>query len=185
VLVSIIHEKDDNACLIKRKLLISMTKQPNHRSLRDAFGQFATGITVVTTIDSHGKPIGLTANSFASVSLEPPLVSWCVDKSSTRYEEFSTAKYYTISVLTSEQQAVSDLFALRSWDESVFDDVEWFEGPHGVPQFADVGARFHCETKHLYEGGDHLIIVGAVHDYFSDAQAPLIFSQGQYRTLSE
>ena len=80
---------------------------------------------------------------------------------------------------------MSNLFALRSWDESVFDDVEWFEGPHGIPQFPDVGARFHCQAEHLYEGGDHLIIVGAVHDYFSDVQAPLIFSHGQYRTLSE
>lgn len=161
-----------------------MTKQREHRSLRDAFGQFATGITVVTTLDKDGKPIGLTANSFASVSLEPPLVSWCVDKQSTRFTEFAAAEHYTISVLTQEQQAISDLFAQRSWDDTVFDDVEWFGGPHGVPQLPDVGARFHCRTEHLYEGGDHLIIVGAVLEYDCDAQPPLLFSQGEYRILS-
>ena len=161
-----------------------MNEQPQHRSLRDAFGQFATGITVVSTLDKKGSPIGMTANSFASVSLEPPLVSWCVDKNSTRFAEFAEAEYYTISVLHAEQQAVSDIFAMRSWDATVFEDVEWFAGPQGVPQLPGVSARFHCKTQHLYEGGDHLIIVGAVQGYDCDAQPPLLFSQGEYRVLS-
>ena len=161
-----------------------MSEQKQHRSIREAFSQFATGITVVTTLDKSGQPIGLTANSFASVSLEPPLVSWCVDKSSTRFHEFADAEYFTISVLTAEQEDISNLFAKRSWDESVFNDVEWYEGHHGVPQIPNVSARFHCKTAHLYEGGDHLIIIGAVEDYSSDPQAPLLFSQGEYRTLS-
>jgi len=161
-----------------------MSEQKQHRSIRDAFGQFATGITVVTTLDKNGKPVGLTANSFASVSLEPPLVSWCIDKSSKRFNEFADAEYFTISVLTANQEDVSNLFASRSWDESVFNDVNWFEGHHGVPQIPDVSARFHCKTAHLYEGGDHLIIIGAVEDYSSEPKAPLLFSQGEYRTLS-
>lgn len=160
-----------------------MTKPKEYRSLRDAFGQFATGVTVVTAVDTQNKPIGITVNSFASVSLDPPLVSWCVDKSSTRFKEFAEAKYYSISVLTAEQQAISDLFAMRSWDHTVFDDVEWLEGHHGVPKIPNVSARFDCETEHLYEGGDHLIIVGAVLDYDCDAQPPLLFSQGEYQTL--
>ena len=139
-----------------------MSEQKQHRSIREAFSQFATGITVVTTLDKNGKPIGLTANSFASVSLEPPLVSWCVDKSSTRFHEFADAEYFSISVLTAEQEDISNLFAKRSWDESVFNDVEWYEGHHGVPQIPDVSARFHCKTAHLYEGGDHLIIIGCL-----------------------
>ena len=161
-----------------------MSQQKYHRSIRDAFGQFATGITVVTTLDKNKLPVGLTANSFASVSLEPPLVSWCVDRSSKRFKEFSEAKYYTISVLTDQQQELSDLFAQRSWDESVFEDVEWYEGHNGVPQFKHVCARFHCKTEHLYEGGDHLIIVGLVEDYENDPASPLIFTQGEYRVLS-
>ena len=161
-----------------------MTEVKQHRSLRDAFGQYATGVTVVTTLDKSGKPIGLTANSFASVSLEPPLVSWCVDKSSTRFAEFTDAKYFTISVLTESQQDASNLFAMRSWDETVFDDAQWFEGFNKVPQIPDVSARFHCETANLYEGGDHIIIVGAVLEYECEASQPLVFFQGDYHQLS-
>ncbi len=159
----------------------STDSEGHHRSLRDAFGQFATGVTVVTTLNDAGDPIGLTANSFASVSLEPPLVSWCVDKSSTRFKEFAEAKYYTISVLTQDQEDISNLFASRSWDDSVFNDVDWFAGHHGVPQLKSCMARFHCRTEHLYEGGDHLIVVGAVEGYDSDPQEPLLFLQGRYR----
>jgi flavin reductase (DIM6/NTAB) family NADH-FMN oxidoreductase RutF len=161
-----------------------MTEVKQHRSLRDAFGQFATGVTVVTTRDKEGKPVGMTANSFASVSLEPPLVSWCVDKSSTRFSEFTDAEYFTISVLTSAQQETSNLFAMRSWDASVFDDAEWFDGLNKVPQIPNVSARFHCKTAHLYEGGDHIIIVGAVLEYECEADQPLVFFQGDYRQLS-
>jgi flavin reductase (DIM6/NTAB) family NADH-FMN oxidoreductase RutF len=161
-----------------------MTEVKQHRSLRDAFGQFATGVTVVTTLDKNGSPIGLTANSFASVSLDPPLVSWCVDRSSTRFNEFFDAQYFTISVLTSEQQEISNLFAMRSWDQTVFDDTQWFEGLNKVPQIPNVNARFHCKTAHCYEGGDHIIIVGSVLDYESEANEPLVFFQGDYRQLS-
>lgn len=160
-----------------------MTQPRQYRSLRDAFGQFATGVTVVTARSETGMPVGLTANSFASVSLNPPLVSWCVDEASTRFKELSNAEFYTISVLTDRQQALSDLFALRSWDDTVFDDIDWFEGMNGVPQFPDVGARFHCKAVHRYPGGDHLIIVGSVEDYESDAQNPLLFFQGEYKFL--
>jgi len=161
-----------------------MTEVKQHRSLRDAFGQFATGITVVTTRDEKGGPIGLTANSFASVSLEPPLVSWCVDKSSTRFSEFIDARYFTISVLTARQQEISNLFAMRSWDDTVFEDTQWYEGYNNVPQIPNVSARFHCETAHLYEGGDHIIIVGSVLEYELDADEALVFFHGDYRKLS-
>ena len=161
-----------------------MTKPREHRSLRDAFGQFATGVTVVTARNKDGIPVGLTANSFASVSLEPPLVSWCVDKTSARFEELSNTEYFTISVLTDKQQDISNLFAMRSWDDTAFDEVSWYEGLNGVPQIEDVSARFHCKLQHRYEGGDHLIIVGAVVDFESDAVEPLIFFQGDYQTLS-
>jgi len=160
-----------------------MTKPREYRSLRDAFGQFATGVTVVTARNKAGMPVGLTANSFASVSLEPPLVSWCIDKSSTRYEELSEAEFYTISVLTDKQRELSDLFAMRSWDDKAFDEVDWYEGLNAVPQLPEVGARFHCKRQHRYEGGDHLIIVGAVEDYEFEPQAPLVFFQGDYQLI--
>jgi len=148
--------------------------------LRDAFGQFATGVTVVTTVSEAGKPIGITVNSFSSVSLKPALVSWSLDSSARRYKEFSEAEYFTISVLTENQEELSNLFAERSWDDSVFEDTQWYLGHNEVPQLPDVSARFHCKTANLYEGGDHLIIVAEVLDYESEAQAPLIFCQGRY-----
>lgn len=161
-----------------------MTKHRQYRSLRDAFGQFATGVTVVTARNGAGLPIGLTANSFASVSLDPPLVSWCIDKNSARFKELLIAEFYTISVLTENQHALSDLFAMRSWDDKVFDEIEWYEGVQGVPQLQGVAARFHCRTMHRYAGGDHKIIVGTVEDYEFDSHKPLLFFQGDYRELS-
>ena len=161
-----------------------MTEVRQYRSLRDAFGQFATGVTVVTTLSSAGKPIGITVNSFSSVSLQPSLVSWSLDSSAKRYKEFSEAEYFTISVLTESQQDISNLFAERSWDDSVFKDVNWFAGYNDVPQIPDVSARFHCKTANLHEGGDHLIIVAQVLDYECDSQPPLIFCQGNYGRLA-
>ncbi len=161
-----------------------MSAEKKYKQLRSAFSQFATGITVITARDAEGKPVGITANSFASVSLEPALVSWCIDKNATRYKEFVNAEYYTISILNSEQREMSDLFAMRSWDSSVFDEVEWYEGHHSVPQLPKVLARFHCKTEHLYEGGDHTIIIGLVEDFDSDPKSPLVFFQGDYLTVN-
>lgn len=160
-------------------------KPREYRSLRDAFGQFATGVTVITANNRQEQPIGLTVNSFASVSLEPPLVSWCVDKASTRFEEFEAAEYYTISVLTEQQEEISNLFAKRSWDDTVFESLEWFSGLNNVPQIPSVSARFHCKKTDIHEGGDHLIIVGEVLDYESEPQAPLLFFQGDYRRVNK
>lgn len=160
-----------------------MSKTPEHRTLRHAFGQFATGVTVVTARGQQQQPIGITVNSFASVSLEPPLVSWCIDRSSARFHEFIEAQFYTISVLTEQQQALSDLFAMRSWDDTVFDEVDWYQGHHDVPQLKQVSACFHCEIKHRYTGGDHVILVGSVLDYEVEPAAPLLFVQGEYKTL--
>jgi len=183
-LVSIITEKDHNARLLAYYILVLMTQSQQHRSLRDAFGQFATGVTVVTTVSAAGDPIGITVNSFSSVSLEPALVSWSLDTSARRYKEFSKAEYFSVSVLTENQEQISNLFAERSWDDSVFEDVEWSKGLNNVPKIPGVSARFHCKTANLYEGGDHLIIVAEVLEYECDAQAPLIFCQGRYGRLA-
>ena len=160
-----------------------MTEKRQYRSLRDAFGQFATGVTVVSTVNKNGEPVGLTANSFASVSLEPPLVSWSIDKGASRFSDFVGAQYYTISVLSEEQQDLSNHFAMHSWDADAFSEIDWFEGHHGVPQLNNVSARFHCKLQNSFEGGDHIILLGLVESYDSEPQAPLIFFQGDYRAL--
>ena len=158
-----------------------MTNPKKYRPLRDAFGQFATGVTVITARSEAGQPIGLTANSFASVSLEPALVSWCVDEASTRYKEFIEAKFYSISILTAEQESVSNLFAERSWDDTVFDDIDWYWGLNEIPQIEGVATRFHCQTQQIYQGGDHKIILGEILEYETDPREPLLFFQGDYR----
>ena len=138
---------------------------------------------MVTAKNKEDTPIGITANSFASVSLEPPLVSWCVDKDSTRYTELLDAEFYTISVLGESQQELSDLFAYRSWDDQVFDDVVWYEGENQVPQLEGVNARFHCRQVEQFDAGDHVIIIGAVEKYEHTKQKPLVFFQGDYKSL--
>jgi len=85
-------------------------------------------------------------------------------------------------VLTVDQQEISNLFAQRSWDDTVFADVEWDKGLNDVPQLPNVSARFHCRTEHKYAGGDHIIIVGAVLEFETDPQAPLVFFQGEYKS---
>lgn len=162
-----------------------MSEKTNYRPLRDAFGQFATGVTVVTALNDEGQPIGLTANSFASVSLEPALISWCVDKASTRYRELCAAEEFTISVLAEGQRHLSDLFAQRSWDDGVFDDVRWSKDARGVPQLTDVCARFHCTLESTFDVGDHTIIIGAVRAFDADAKPPLVFHQGDYQKLAK
>ena len=160
-----------------------MNAEEKHRLLRTAFGQFATGVCVITTVDPEGKPVGITANSFASVSLDPPLVSWCVDRSATRFKEFAEAQHYSINILNSKQRSISDAFAMRSWDSTLFDEVEWYEGHNNVPQLPDALARFHCKTETRYEGGDHLIIIGRVEQFDCDPKSPLVFFQGDYLTV--
>jgi flavin reductase (DIM6/NTAB) family NADH-FMN oxidoreductase RutF len=160
-----------------------MSNQREYRPLRDAFGQYATGVTVVTARNKKDVPIGITANSFASVSLDPPLVSWCIDRASTRFAELSEAEYYTISVLGEQQQELSNLFAVRSWDDTVFDEVSWYSGQKNVPQLPDVSARYHCRLVTKHDGGDHVILVGEVEAFENSPQAPLLFFQGDYRTL--
>lgn len=130
----------------------------NVRMLRDAFGRFATGITIVTAASEHG-PIAITANSFASVSLDPPLVLWSPDKNSRRFTHFEKAENYVIHVLAADQDALcwrvsKDAYGLTP-DDYVLND-------RGVPVLSDCLARFECEQRSVFEGGDHAIVVGEV-----------------------
>lgn len=161
-----------------------MTTSKEHRALRDALGQFVTGIAVVTARNRQGIAIGITVNSFASVSLEPPLVSWCVDKNSARYRDFYDVEFYSINVLGRKQRDASNLFAKRSWDDTVFESIPTVIGPNDVPLIPNAIARFHCRRAICYEGGDHAIIVGQVERFESTDDEPLVFFQGDYYSLS-
>ncbi|WP_428670459.1 flavin reductase family protein [Roseibium sp.] len=130
----------------------------NTRLLRDAFGRFATGVTIVTTGSEDG-PVGITANSFSSVSLEPPLVLWMPDKGSRRFQYFEAAEHYAIHVLSHEQAEICSGFARNA---QAFDQLTYRTDANGVPLIENCLARFECRRHAAYEGGDHLIVLGEV-----------------------
>ncbi|WP_461521068.1 flavin reductase family protein [Porticoccus sp.] len=151
------------------------------RALRNAMGNFATGITVITTVDQEGKPRGMTANSFSSVSLDPALISWCVGKESRLFELFQQVDYFAVNILHSGQTETSQLFAGN--EQNKFDHVVWHPGLNGIPLLDDCSCIFQCQVEHRHPGGDHIILVGRVLDFSNEPLEPLIFHGGQYRTL--
>ena len=151
------------------------------RTLRDALGCFATGVTVVTTRDETGQPVGLTANSFSSVSLDPPLILFCLARSSTNVESFRQAEHFAINVLHIGQQPTSGVFA-RSGDR--FQDVAWETWDTGAPILSGALASFECATDQIVEAGDHLVIIGRVtRARFEPRRDPLLYFRGKYRRL--
>lgn len=153
------------------------------RLLREALGCFGTGVTVVTTLDHGGKPIGLTANSFTSVSLDPPLILFSLARTSANLSVLRKAGRFAVNVLHIGQQRVAGRFAER--DVARFDTVDWairMEG--GSPILAGTLASFDCKTYAIHEGGDHVIFVGQVaHAWFEPHRDPLLYFRGKYRRL--
>lgn len=148
----------------------------NPRPLRDAMGRFATGVTVVTVAGPDG-PMGFAANSFSSVSLDPPLVLWSLARASARFSHFADARHYAIHILHAAQACLIARF-LRGG--AGFDGLDTPLNDEGVPLITDALARFDCERHATHDGGDHLIIVGRVLRAAVAEGKPLIFSQGQY-----
>ncbi|WP_270729606.1 flavin reductase family protein [Shimia sp. Alg240-R146] len=153
----------------------------NQRPYRNALGSFSTGVTVITTLTDIG-PVGMTANSFASVSLEPPMVLWCPAKTSDRFEAFAPAQHYAIHVLRHDQHALALEFARRA---DAFDLIDRQDGANGAPIFDDCLARFECSTAATHDAGDHVIMVGNVTHVLLNTGAPLIFAQRDYGTFAQ
>lgn len=152
------------------------------RTLRDALGCFATGVTVVTTLDEAGQPVGLTANSFSSVSLDPPLILFCLARSSTNVDRFRQAEHFAINVLHIGQQPTSGVFARSQADR--FQDVAWETWDTGAPILSGALASFECGTEQIVEAGDHLVIIGRVkRARFEPRRDPLLYFRGKYRRL--
>jgi len=147
-------------------------------ALRRAFGRFGTGVTVVTTQSAQG-PLGMTANSFASVSLDPPLVLWSPAISSKRHDSFTAASSFCIHVLGADQEALAQHFATQGHDFTGFD---WTKGPGGAPSFPGSLAQFHCDTYAVHPAGDHSLILGHVRHIAlrEDGASGLMFDQGRY-----
>ena len=151
------------------------------KEFRNALGQFATGVTVITTVDSEGNKIGMTANSFSSVSLDPMLVLWSIAKSSKAFAAFVEARHFAIHVLHAQQRQVSHQFASNCEDR--FRGIDYTVGHGGVPLLTDYSAVFQCDMETCYEGGDHVIIVGRVVAFDNKKLPPLIFHAGRYTDL--
>jgi flavin reductase (DIM6/NTAB) family NADH-FMN oxidoreductase RutF len=148
------------------------------RDFRNALGTYATGVTVITAAGADGKPSGLTCNSFASVSLNPPLVLWSLVIYSQSMSIFQNASHFAVNVLGTSQQALATRFATPSDDK--FAGVEWQPGLGNAPILADSVANFQCRAVDRYYGGDHVIFLGAVEAYTYNRDEPLLFAHGGY-----
>jgi flavin reductase (DIM6/NTAB) family NADH-FMN oxidoreductase RutF len=149
------------------------------KHLRTALGQFATGVAIVTARGEDGRPMGLTINSFASVSLEPPLVLWSLDNRSSNLAAFNAASHHAIHILSAAQRPLAELFATRGVDR--FADLAWQPGQGGVPLLLDCAARFECRQHTRHPTGDHLLYVLEVLHCHSHKEAhPLIFHGGRF-----
>ncbi len=147
-------------------------------AFREALGSFATGVTIATTLDDQDRPVGVTASSFNSVSLDPPLVLWSLAKNSQSRDAFCDSGHFAVHVLAASQEALSNRFARTGADK--FGGVEWSAGKLGSPVFTEHAALFECATRHQYDGGDHIIMVGEVVDFEARDEAPLLFHGGRY-----
>jgi 3-hydroxy-9,10-secoandrosta-1,3,5(10)-triene-9,17-dione monooxygenase reductase component len=145
---------------------------------RKALGSFATGVTIITTRGPDGAPMGLTANSFNSVSLNPPLVLWSLANSSMSLAAFRAAPHWAVHVLATDQEELSARFARRG--EAKFAGLEVESGIGEVPLLSGCSARFQCRTAFQYEGGDHVIFLGEVLTFDRNEVAPLVFHGGRY-----
>ncbi len=152
------------------------------REFRDALGCFATGVIVVTGVDSDGDLIGVTINSFSSVSLDPPLVSFCLAKSIRSFKRFGTLKGFALNVLREDQSRLSAQFAVADSDK--WREIDYRLGIHAAPLIEPNLAVFQCLKHAEFDCGDHVMVIGRVeyaeHD---DREAPLIFHKGSYRQL--
>jgi 3-hydroxy-9,10-secoandrosta-1,3,5(10)-triene-9,17-dione monooxygenase reductase component len=148
------------------------------QAFRDALGSFVTGVTIMTARDEAGRPYGLTANSFNSVSLDPPMVLWSLSLRSGSLPVFRDADNWAVHVLAADQQAMSDRFARPG--DGKFAGVEDVDGPEGAPLLAGYAARFGCRARFEYEGGDHAIFLGEVVDFDRREADPLIYHGGRY-----
>ena len=157
-----------------------MTKVDGDK-FRSALGHFATGVTVVTTLNQNGEPLGITANSFNSVSLDPPMVLWSIAKESGKRSTFESSDHFVVNVLAEDQVEVSRHFSKSATD--MFSDIEWQPGLNGLPLLPACAARFQCSKVYQYDGGDHIIIVGNVDQFDDTGREALVFHRGRYAVV--
>lgn len=153
------------------------------KDLRNLFGCFATGVTVVTTLDKNGNKVGMTANSFSSLSLNPPLLLWSIAKSSSHFSVFVEADYFAVHILTAQQEKQAKNFSQKEYDR--FGTSSYSIGIGGCPLIDDCYAVFECRTfNRVDNAGDHVILIGEIEKASATESEPLIFHKGKYASLS-
>lgn len=152
--------------------------RPDPRTLRQALGRFPTGVTVVSTRTDDGAKLGFTANSFSSVSLDPPLLLVCPGRRLSSFDAFRACRHFAVSVLAEDQEDLSTHFATYQGDR--FATVPHDTDLHGVPVLTGAAARFSCRTAQVIPAGDHCVLIGEIID-MEDGELPgLGFAQGRY-----
>jgi flavin reductase (DIM6/NTAB) family NADH-FMN oxidoreductase RutF len=148
---------------------------------RRVCGKYATGITIVTVLDSNGAPHGMTANSFTSVSLDPPLILVCIDRRTSLLSHFRPGTHFAIHVLGEEHRELSARFARSGCDR--FEGVDWRRGHTGAPVLPDMLAALECSVTQMVDAGDHVVVIGeALHVNWRDGQ-PLLYFNSSYQQL--
>ncbi|RJF84146.1 flavin reductase [Azospirillum cavernae] len=163
-----------------------MTSTPplDPRAFRSALGCFATGIAVITTLAPDGAPVGVTVNSFSSVSLDPPLVQFCLGRTAASFAAFSAAPSFVVNILAADQEELSGRFSRRDLDDR-WSGVAVEPSASGVPVLSGCLARLECDREHLLDGGDHVIVLGRVRRLASrEDGAPLLYFRGGYAQIA-
>lgn len=153
------------------------------QALRSAFGRFATGVTIVTCLDAEGRSVGLTANSFSALSLDPPMALWSLRLNSVSLAAFAASEYFAVNVLSEAQVDLSRRFASSVSDK--FAQGGWSPGLGQAPVLAGAAAVFKCALKQQQDVGDHRLFIGEVHRHSESSTSPLLFRGGHYHLLGE
>ena len=164
-------------------MALSRKRNFTKRQLRDALGRFATGVTIITTCTREGELLGITANSFNSVSLEPPMVLFSLAREAYSLNKFETCDFFAVNILSEDQRDLSDRFAKASADK--WQGVEYTSGVTNCPLIPGSLATFECYTRFHYDGGDHVIFVGEAFNMTAgDGGPPLLYFDGKYEKIS-
>ena len=178
---SALPENDESLATLLGGFLAERLSVFDARELRSAFGSFMTGVTIVTTAGVDGQPRGFTANSFTSVSIEPPLLLICIGKSAASMEVFSRARGFAVNILSEQQKDTSVLFSSKRPDK--FESASWRSGPYGNPLIDGSAAWFDCARYQVIDAGDHIILMGHIEAFSYTDSNPLGYARGGYITL--
>jgi len=155
----------------------------NTKAYRNSLGNFATGITIMTINHATKGDLGLTVNSFASVSLDPPLILWSIGRDSALFDAFIDIKTFTVNILNEDQQALSDQLSKK--EQHSLDNYAWQRSRNNCKYVENSLVQFDCDTFEKIDGGDHIIIIGKVTHFENRGGKPLLFSQGQYQKIHD